>query len=457
MKKNIKVLDKDKFTLMLSKQASRQAGKQASRQASKQDSLRLKALFLFILISISASPLYGQFYRNFFAEGEFHKYLLLAGLQDYTIPKPGWSLKAGYTWDFSRKHHASVLFQTGHRVVSGENPLVRTLDIYPFSLSGEYSFSIFPWFSIGIQGGGGLFYSRISHYETVVDILTQNLSTTKGTSAFISCMANANFSLFESSTNFMLGLGIECISEKEGLIPVPAFSLGLRCYPVRMWQYGKKPLIKEVEKIVEIEVPVERRVIIEKEVIEEESVVTKTENPSVYESTGLFNITEITDEGKFITVYFGTGASELSQEEISKLDTLGEYLEKVPGAGIILEGNSAPFDFWEQRYTMGLSRANTVRDYLTENYDIDLVRINIKSVGSQRSGGFVPGLANEAYSRYRTVRIFIVPGTDQPGQNPSPAQKEPEDFPSKNPQDTMNIKAEIKTQPEEENETVGVY
>ena len=259
----------------------------------------------------------------------------------------------------------------------------------------------------------------------------------------------------------MLGLGIECISEKEGLIPVPAFSLGLRCYPVRMWQYGKKPLIKEVEKIVEIEVPlevpVERQVIIEKEVIEEESVVTKTENPSVYESTGLFNITEITDEGKFITVYFGTGASELSQEEISKLDTLGEYLEKVPGAGIILEGNSAPFDFWEQRYTMGLSRANTVRDYLTENYDIDLVRINIKSVGSQRSGGFVPGLANEAYSRYRTVRIFIVPGTDQQGQNPSPAQKEPEDFPSKNPKDTMNIKAEIKTQPEEENETVGVY
>ena len=342
-------------------------------------------------------------------------------------------------------------------MVSGENPLVRTLDIYPFSLSGEYSFSISPWFSIGIQGGGGLFYSRISHYETVVDILTQNLSTTKGTSAFISCMANANFSLFESSTNFMLSLGIECISEKEGLIPVPAFSLGLRCYPVRMWQYGKKPLVKEVEKIVEIEVPVERQVIIEKEVIEEESVVTKTENPSVYESTGLFNITEITDEGKFITVYFGTGASELSQEEISKLDTLGEYLEKVPGAGIILEGNSAPFDFWEQRYTMGLSRANTVRDYLTENYDIDLVRINIKSVGSQRSGGFVPGLANEAYSRYRTVRIFIVPGTDRQGQNPSPAQKEPEDFPSKNPQDTMNIKAEIKTQPEEENETVGVY
>ena len=40
MKKNIKVLDKDKFTLIISrqagKQASRQAGKQASRQAGRQ-------------------------------------------------------------------------------------------------------------------------------------------------------------------------------------------------------------------------------------------------------------------------------------------------------------------------------------------------------------------------------------------------------------------------------------
>ena len=106
---------------------------------------------------------------------------------------------------------------------------------------------------------------------------------------------------------------------------------------------------------------------------------------------------------------------------------------------------------------MGLYRANAVKEYLTENYNIALRRISINSVGSQRSGGFVPGLANEAYSQYRTVRIFIVPGTDLPGQNPSPAQKEPGDFPSKNPKDTMNIKAEIKTQPEEENETVGVY
>ena len=366
----------------------------------------------------------------------------MAGLQDYTIPKPGWSLKAGYTWDFSRKHHASVLFQTGHRVVSGENPLVRTLDIYPFSLSGEYSFSIFPWFSIGIQGGGGLFYSRISHYETVVDILTQNLSTTKGASAFISCMANANFSLFESSTNFMLGLGIECISEKEGLIPVPAFSLGLRCYPVRMWQYGKKPLIKEVEKIVEIEVPVERQVIIEKEVIKEvPSLPPLPENP--------FKETE------FIVIYFDVKSTELSQEEISKLETLGKYLEKVPGAEIILEGNSAPFDSREQRYNMGLYRANAVKEYLTENYNIALRRISINSVGSQRSGGFVPGLANEAYSQYRTVRIFIVPGTDRQGQNPSPAQKEPEEnLPDKKAgQDTPSLVSQEPPPPAEPENT----
>ena len=40
MKKNIKVLDKDKFTLII----SRQAGKQASRQAGKQASKVLYAL-----------------------------------------------------------------------------------------------------------------------------------------------------------------------------------------------------------------------------------------------------------------------------------------------------------------------------------------------------------------------------------------------------------------------------
>ncbi len=71
--------------------------------------------------------------NNIFIESCIQRYIAIYGLEDYAMPKPGWSASVGY--DFFRGHSHSGIFSinTGHNVVAGSNPLVRMLDIWPLT------------------------------------------------------------------------------------------------------------------------------------------------------------------------------------------------------------------------------------------------------------------------------------------------------------------------------------
>ena len=111
--------------------------------------------------------------------------------------------------------------------------------------------------------------------------------------------------------------------------------------------------------------------------------------------------------GGVITLYFEVSSEELPEEEKGKLDAVGKYLEERPEEKIVVEGNAAPFDSEELRYNMGYERAENVKNYLLEQYQISENQIQVRSEGSKRSAGFVEGQDNDAYREDRTVRIYL--------------------------------------------------
>ena len=333
----------------------------------------------------------------------------MGGLEDYTVPKPGWNGAAGWTFPLGQKHDISAFIQSGHHVISGENPLVRTLDIVPLQIGAEWSFSPVPLFFCGLNAGGGFFYATISHYETVVALLSEEISTTTGFSPFFSAALHAGISLCDASVQFKIQAGIECISEMSGLIPVPAVSFQARVYPVRAVRHARKPpKIVEVERIVEKEievVKVDRIVEKEVEVVEVERVVEKERIVKVpaFPELPPFPF----DENGVAVIYFNTKEDFMREAVAAVLDSVGAYLEAVPELTVVVEGNSAPFDSAKERYSMGLRRAKAVREHLLEHFNIAARRVRTTSAGSSRSGGIVRGAGNAAYTEFRCARILV--------------------------------------------------
>lgn len=330
-----------------------------------------------------------------FVSADIQRYLIMGGLEDYTVPKPGWSAAAGWTFPLGRKNDISAFIQSGHRVISGENPLVRTLDIIPLQIGAEWSFSPVPLFFFGLNAGGGFFYSTISHYETVVALLTEEISTTTGFSPFFAAALHAGISLCDASVQFKAQAGIECISETDGLIPVPAVSFQARVYPVRAVRHARKPPeVVEVERVIEKERVVEKERIVEKELIVEVPVFPELP-PFPFDENGV------------AVIYFNTKEDFMRESVAAALDSVGAYLEAVPELTVVIEGNSAPFDSAKERYSMGLRRAKAVREHLLEHFNIAARRVRTTSAGSSRSGGIVRGAGNEAYTEFRCARILV--------------------------------------------------
>ena len=121
--------------------------------------------------------------------------------------------------------------------------------------------------------------------------------------------------------------------------------------------------------------------------------------------------------GGVITLYFEVSSEELPEEEKGKVDAVGKYLEERPEEKIVVEGNAAPFDSEELRYNMGYERAENVKNYLLEQYQISEKQIQVRSEGSKRSAGFVEGQDNapiEKTERYEyTFPVKLLPAHGQ--------------------------------------------
>lgn len=355
-------------------------------------------------------------FNNIFLDGAVQRYIAIQELQDYTMPKPGWVASLGYDFFLSYSHSIQFMISSGHNVISGSNPLVRMLDIYPLSMGLGYAFSPnhrnWQWFSVGVSGGGGVYFSEISHYETVLNLVNQNMTTTNGSSYMFYGRLNLGVNFFDNKLKLCINAGIDCIKEIDGIIPIPVVEVGFRIYPVAAFRnVVRKPKLQNSN--------VDNG---------SKSCVISCKNAEIFNDT-LDNIyTEINSlrrdikgmqtekitetevlkaykKGELINIYFNANSDELTKDSIKDLIEIGKYLEQYPEHVILVQGHSAPFETEKLQYQMGLNRANIVRNYLIENFNIANKRVKSESLGATQSGAKVPGKTNEEYKKYRMVQL----------------------------------------------------
>jgi len=239
--------------------------------------------------------------------------------------------------------------------------------------------------------------------------------------------ANAftGFNLLDKSVQLRVDAGIECIWEVDGLIPIPGIGFSIRFYPINVFSTIKKlrfaeekpkevivekivevekEVVVEVEKLVEIEKVVEVEKIIEKEIF----IEIKPELPPPPPEEPISPILQAFLDRNFLTLEFGVAEDSLSEKAIYILDEIGKYLEEHPEEKILVEGHAAPFDTKRLQYVMGLKRAEFIRDYLHENYNIARKRVICESRGATQSGKIVPTASNDYYAQYRKAVILRV-------------------------------------------------
>ena len=110
-------------------------------------------------------------------------------------------------------------------------------------------------------------------------------------------------------------------------------------------------------------------------------------------------------KGELINIYFNANSDELTKDSIKALSEIGKYLEQYPEQEILVQGHSAPFETEKLQYQMGLNRANIVRNFLIENFNIANKRVKFESLGASKSGTKEIGKTNEDYKKYRMVQL----------------------------------------------------
>jgi outer membrane protein OmpA-like peptidoglycan-associated protein len=91
-----------------------------------------------------------------------------------------------------------------------------------------------------------------------------------------------------------------------------------------------------------------------------------------------------TDEGVVMeTIFFELGSAELTESQYLQLDNAGWILTENPAIVIELSGHSAQTGSGSSKEReLSLERANAVKEYLVDRWDIDPYRIKSRGYGS---------------------------------------------------------------------------
>ena len=115
------------------------------------------------------------------------------------------------------------------------------------------------------------------------------------------------------------------------------------------------------------------------------------------------NYTRCTDV-EFEPVYFGFDASNLSSEELAKIEAVAQHLKDNPGRVVIVEGNCDDRGSNEYNLSLGDLRAISIRDYMA-TLGIAGARMQTKSYGEEKPA--VMGSGEDAWSRNRRGEFAI--------------------------------------------------
>jgi len=248
-------------------------------------------------------------------------------LSDFIRPEIGFRGALGYEYNNFR-----FAVESGFSRIQGTNPLVLEISFIPLVFKFGYHWQFFSIFGLQADLNIGAAFSDIIRYETVFDIVFDNLSEDRETSL----LSGARLYLTVSPLKFLkiyAGVGIDVLFENEGVIPLPLWEIGISVKPFMLGG----SIARQIERS------------------------SPLQNP----------------------VYFESNSAAINEQYISVLDETGQRLSENPSLRITLRAYHAPDGIERQvRRSNGdpmlsQARASFCAEYLAQNYGIDSSRISI--------------------------------------------------------------------------------
>lgn len=320
-----------------------------------------------------ASDISEKWYSNLFASAGFQTFIPISLLKDYTKPKPGYRAAFGYTFFRSKQHTMPVYLETGHSVILGTNPLVRSFDAVPITVNTAYDYFPIRHLSVGAFAGIGLYVLQIQHYQTAVDLLTDKMKISQDVDGVFSTGISIGSNILNRSIEFKAAFSIDLLLEKSRAVPLPSFQIYVRFYPADVYAYARrknKPVPVIIEK--EIEVPAEKQL---------------AQFDAIY-------------------VYFTPESAELDVNAKGDIKKAAAILKENKDISILFESSAAPFGSQSGRLKIEAERIEAVSGYLQKN-GITQDRI-IYNEPKDKNHKKEDMPEEEFYTRYRYVKIRFV-------------------------------------------------
>jgi OmpA-OmpF porin, OOP family len=105
-----------------------------------------------------------------------------------------------------------------------------------------------------------------------------------------------------------------------------------------------------------------------------------------------------------LKVEFDTGSARIDARYYDQVNSVGEYMKKYPTTTAVIEGHTDNVGNPEQNMKLSQQRADSVVNYLSEKYGIELSRLSAKGYGSTRRIAY----NNTAEGRQQNRRINAI-------------------------------------------------
>jgi len=190
-------------------------------------------LALFLLISVFAHAQESAWYEDFYVEASFLHYFTPKILDGLVQPKAGFRGSLGYEFK-----HIRFTVESGYSAIEGTNPLVTDIRITPLLFKVGYAYPI-RW-GLGVQAdlGAGFLFSRVTRYETAIDMVFDNKQNDSVRSPLFSARAYGTYSpatkVAWDFLKFYAGGGADMVMETDGPIPLPLIEVGVSFKPVML-------------------------------------------------------------------------------------------------------------------------------------------------------------------------------------------------------------------------------
>ena len=336
----------------------------------------------------SAAESSGRWYSNLFVSGGLQTFIPVSLLKDYTQPKPGYRLALGYTFFRSKKHTMPVYLETGHSVILGVNPLVRSFDTFPITVNAAYEYFPIRHLSVGAFAGIGLCVLQIGHYPTAIDLLTNKLKATRGVDGVFSAGVSVGSEILDRSIEFKAAFSIDVLLEKKRPVPLPSFQAYIRVYPGAVYAYArrKNTPAPAVQPAAPAEVKPAAPIIIEKK-IEKPAEKPLAQFEAIY-------------------VYFNPESADLDVNAKGDIKKAAAILKEHKDLFVLFESSAAPFGSQSGRLKVEAARIIAVSGYLQKSGITQNRIIYNEPKDKKHKKEDMP--EEEFYTQYRYVKLRFV-------------------------------------------------